>query len=196
MILTPTTELEAVNIMLGTIGQSPISALPSDSSSNALVDAVVAESVLREVTRDVLQEGWHFNTNIDYAIAPDVNGYLNVPTNTLSLELTKEYPTEDVTIRGTKMWDRTNNTFVFTKTLKFNIILFLTFTDLPEPARRYMTIKGARTFQDRQFGSDNIHLYSSSDEERARANVEREEHQSAKYNILDDVATGNAIGRR
>jgi hypothetical protein len=196
MILTPTTELEAVNIMLGTIGQSPISVLPSASESNALVDAVVAESVLREIARDVLQEGWHFNTNIDYAIAPDVSGYINVPTNTLSLELTKYFPTQDVTLRGVKMWDRENNTYVFTETLKFNIIMFLDLIDLPEPARRYITIRAARTFQDRQFGSDTIHVYTTGDEDRARANIEREEHRSAKHNILDDAATGEAIVRR
>ena len=45
---TPTTELEAVNIMLSTIGEAPVNNLDS-----GLVDAETAETILKNVSRDV-----------------------------------------------------------------------------------------------------------------------------------------------
>lgn len=196
MALTPTTELQAVNTMLNTIGQSPISSLPSVSGSNALVDAVIAEDVLNEISRAFQSEGWDFNTNTDYAIAPDVDGFLNVPSNTLSITTEEAYQYRKVTLRGSKMWDKTDNTFVFTETLKFKVIFFAAFTDLPEAARRYVTVRAARTFQDRIFGSDTVHVYSKQDEDMARANIERDEHRDAKYSIFDDHSTAMTIHRR
>jgi len=196
MSLAPTTELEAVNTMLGTIGQSPISALPSASGTTSLVDAVVAESVLLEISRKVQKEGWNFNTNINYPIAPDVSGYLLPPSNTLSISVAKDYATYDVTQRGVKMWDRENNTFVFTKTLKFTMVLFFTFEELPESARSYITVRAARTFQDRIFGSDTLHAYSQADEDRERADMERADHRDGAYSIFDDASTALAIARR
>ena len=196
MTLTVTSELEAVNTMLTTIGQSPISSLPSDSGSNALVDAVLAETILNEVNRAFQAEGWDFNTNINYAIAPDVNGYLNVPTNTLAIALEDDYQHWNVTQRGAKMWNKEDNTFVFTSTIKFKIVLGLDFLDMPENARRYVTIRAARTFQDRLFGSDTIHAYSEADEMRARADVERDDHRDAKYSIFNDYSTAMTIHRK
>lgn len=196
MALLPTTELEAINIMLGTIGQSPVSSLPSATNSTSLVDAVVAEQVLAEISRKVQKEGWNFNTNIDYAIAPDVNGFITPPTNTLQIKVTKDYEQYNVTQRGTKMWDRENNTFVFTKTIKFDVVLFLDFTDMNEAARSYITVRAARTFQDRIFGSDTLHAYSKEDEDRERADMERADHADGNYSIFDDPATAQAVSRR
>ena len=52
---TPTTQLQAVNSMLSTIGEAPVNSL-----SSGLVDAETAETVLNEVSRDVqLNDVYH-----------------------------------------------------------------------------------------------------------------------------------------
>mgnify|MGYP001400660828 CR=1 FL=1 len=57
MALTATTKLEAVNLMLSTIGEAPVNSLTS-----GLVDAELAETILASVSKAVQSEGWNFNT--------------------------------------------------------------------------------------------------------------------------------------
>jgi hypothetical protein len=58
MSLAPTTELEAVNTMLNTIGEAPVNTLVNMTS----VDASSALSILNSVNREVQSQGWFFNT--------------------------------------------------------------------------------------------------------------------------------------
>ena len=83
MSLTPTTELEAVNTMLNTIGEAPVNTLVNMTS----VDALAALSVLQNVNRGVQVEGWFFNSEYDYPLVPDLDGNLPLPTNLMSLTL-------------------------------------------------------------------------------------------------------------
>ena len=52
------TELEAVNILLTTIGEAPVNTL----TGNQVTDVSIANQVLNEVSREVQSQGWHFNT--------------------------------------------------------------------------------------------------------------------------------------
>ena len=63
MSLATTTKLEAVNTMLGVIGETPVNTLGGTSRP---VSVVSAESVLDEVNREVQSRGGHFNTEHDY----------------------------------------------------------------------------------------------------------------------------------
>ena len=57
---TSMTELEAVNVLLTTIGEQPI-----NSFWNQTTDVTIARQVLNEVNREVQSQGWHFNTETD-----------------------------------------------------------------------------------------------------------------------------------
>lgn len=77
--LTPTTELEAVNAILASVGESPIAALDGE-----FVDAEIARGLLTQESRAVQTEGYTFNTEADYPLAPDVEGRIFLPQNSLS----------------------------------------------------------------------------------------------------------------
>lgn len=186
-----TSALNAINTMLGTIGQSPVSSLETPG----LVDAVVAKSMLAEVTRDFLSEGWNFNTDYDYELAPDADGFIAPGSNVLEIDTTPEYRAYDVVLRGYRLWDKASKTYLFSNALKFNITWLLDFEEIPEAARRYITIRASRTFQDRVLGSDTIHAYTQSDENRARAAVERAENKSSNPNIFDSEDVYGIIDR-
>ena len=51
------TELEAVNILLTTIGEAPVNTL----TGNQVTDVTVATQVLLEISREIQSQGWHFN---------------------------------------------------------------------------------------------------------------------------------------
>jgi hypothetical protein len=196
MAVTLTTELEAINTMLSVVGQAPVNALPSTSSSNSPIDAVVAETVLDETNRSVQLEGWWFNTEEDLEIAPDVNSNIIPPLNTLRIDPNEEYQYKNFVFRGGKLYDANDNTFAITDTIKYNIVLGLDFTDLPESARRYIVIRATRLFQDRVMASDTLHAYTQEDELRARAECERSHNRNGDFNFNDDSLGIDMVHRR
>ena len=178
--LTPTTDLEAVNIMLGTIGEAPVSTL----EVSGLSDVAIAKQVLHELSRTIQTRGWHFNSEIDYPLSPTVDGFLLPPTNTLRIDVTKEYWDVDVVHRGTKLYDRINRTSVFTRELKFDLVLYLDFMDLPEAARNYITIRAARVFQRRILGSPELESYTQDEESFALVNLLEAEGDTGDSNMF------------
>lgn len=188
---TPLNALDAVNVILGAIGQSPIDNLPSSSSSTTVVlaDAVIAENVLHETNRRVQTESWDFNTELSYPIVPDSEGNINVPTNTLKIEPSNDNPEVkgQLVQRGNKLWDRVAHTFTINKTYKYDVVTFLPFENLPESARYYITLKAARIFQDRTIGSDTLHSYTEDDEREARGwLLEQNSNDTQNANLLAD----------
>ena len=85
------TELEAINILLGTIGEAPVDSLAT-ADQQGLTDAGIARTVLREVTRDVQSEGWSWNQSRDVPLTKDGSDHFLFPANTLREEI---FPTQD-----------------------------------------------------------------------------------------------------
>ena len=63
------TELEAVNVLLTTIGEAPVNTLTGKQTT----DVAIAQQVLNEVNREVQSRGWHFNTEYDVELIPDTS---------------------------------------------------------------------------------------------------------------------------
>lgn len=180
--LAPLTELEAINIMLSTIGESPINSL---SASQSTVDVGIAQSVLREVSIQVQEEGWQFNTEINWVL-PLVagTGELQIPLNCIQIDTVGPDVHVDVSMRGQRLYDRINHTFVFTKSLTVDMVLLLEFTEMPQAARHYISVRAARVFQQRVIGSDTLGSFTKLDEALARASLKKLDSNNADYNIL------------
>lgn len=180
---TPTTELDAVNLMLQVIGESPLSTL----TDVTVVDAITAQSILSEVSRAVQSRGWHFNTEETYPLLPSIpSGEIAIPLNCLRID--SAYPDQDINVvqRGSRLYDKTNHTYSFTKGLKVDMVIVLPFTDLPETARHYITIQAARKFQARTVGSDALYQFTAQDEKEALVAFKKSEGTTADHNILTD----------
>ena len=175
------TELEAVNQMLSTIGESPISTLEVTGDLNVSV----ARQVLYDTSREIQTKGFYFNTEVDYPLARTVDGYITVPTNTLALEMSQYYRYYDVTQRGTRLYDRRNHTFVFTEDLKADLVLFLSWDELPQPAKQYIAIAAARRFQRRMLGDDTSEKFTEMEEVMAKAQLEDSDANARDYNMGD-----------
>lgn len=191
-LLTPTTELEAVNEMLYTIGESPVSTL----EDNGVVDAITALSVLRAISREVQSMGWHFNTEPNRLLSPSYpDGYIILPDNTLRVDTTGRDANIDVTQRGFRLYDRDNNSYKFDRALTLELVVGLGFEEIPESARRYITIRAARIFQARVLGSETLSKFSESDELITLSNLKDAEAQTADYTLLDDWPVARVLQR-
>lgn len=183
-MITPSTELEAVNTMLRAIGESPVSTLSGDVG----VDVVTARQTLTEIMKAVQTEGWIFNTEYDYPLNRDMSGQIIVPANALQVDIVKNrYSDIDPVMRGNKVYDRKNHTFTFTIDLKAKIVFGLSFTDMPESARHYVTYRAARKFQDNSLGSEELHKFNERDELMARVRFMDEQAEDEDHNFLRDT---------
>jgi len=178
---TPLTELEAVNIMLEVIGEQPVNSLPADG----VADALVAETLLHHTSREVQSLKLNCNTEEKFKISPDVNGYINIPEAVLICEPYYRGYGYNYVQRGTKLYDKTNQTLVFTRDVYLNLTSFLAFTELPAPVRNYITILAAMRFQDRVLGSDAVAALTADDVQAAWRLVVSTELSICKLNLLD-----------
>ena len=179
-MLSPTTELEAINTMLSTIGESPVNTVEDTGN----VDVVIARQILQSVSREVQARGWHFNTEKNYTITPDSDGYLVLPKTVLKVDTVYPDSSKDVVVRGSRLYDREKHTYVFTDAVKVDMTVLLTFDELPEVARNYVTIRASRIFQERVVGSDTLQAFNSQDEARAMVSLMEYEADTADLNIL------------
>ncbi len=182
MTVAATTELEAVNIMMAAIGESPVNTL----TGTLPADVVMARSTLTEVNKEVQSEGWSFNTEIDVTQQrTDGTNNIDLSTDVLRIDPNiHQHPTIDAIQRGLKLYDRLNNTYIFSEDLICTIVYLRTFVEIPEPARRYITIKAARIFVDRLVGDQGLRTYTQQDETRARAILMETDYANADHNLL------------
>jgi len=187
---TLTSKLEAVNSMLGHIGESPVNSI---SDTNALpISAATAISVLDEVSRSVQAEGWHFNTELKVTLSPAGDGTITLSDDILEVDTTDT--SIDIAQRGLSLFDRSNNTSVFSKALEVNLTRLLDFTSLPEAARRYITLVASRVFQGRMVGSRELEALIARDEYNARADLMDAEGNNSDRTIFDSYAVASRIG--
>lgn len=185
MALVSTTKLEAINDMLDAIGEAPV----NSETNTGLVEADLAVARLDKVSRQVQKRGWHWNTLTSYVIDPDNNGYIQLPASTLQVDTTGKDQHLDLVQRGTRLYDRDNNTFVINKSVTVDIVLYLDFEDLPENARDYITQKASRKFQQRVFGSEVLSQFDREDEQFAWFDLLDAESDAADYNMMRDNLT-------
>jgi len=193
MALGLTTKLQAVNRIIATIGESPINSL----SGQKRADAVIAESVLDEVTVEVQARGWHFNTEKDVELTPDsVSGEIAISTNVAKIDLeAKNEGSLDITIRKSKLYDLKEHTYIFTDAVKATVVYILEFDEIPQAARDYIAVRSARLFQDRMVGSKILESFTLRDEFQTYAHFKQTEGDNADRTIFDNFAVYRTVNR-
>ena len=187
---TPTTELQAVNQMLASIGETPVSDIPASGIS----DAATARDKLHEVNRQVQGMALKFNTDYKVEYSPDVDGFINIPTN--AIRVWAYYGYKDYAVRGRKLYDRQEQTTIFTAIQYLNITTFLVWSDLPEHVRRYISVKAGRRFQAESVGSKLLWEFSQVDEGESRADMMRWELIKHDDSILHSPGIRDTLNRR
>lgn len=194
-IQTRTTELESVNTILSTIGESPLNTL----SGSLPVDGTMAKNVLNEINREVQSMGWHFNTHNKATLSKDTNGKIPLATNVLRVELNPNRFSKsefDIVQRDNYLYNLAKNTDVFTQDFdEVTLIYLLDFADIPEQAKRYITVRSARVFHDRTLGANTLHKFSLEDEQKSFAVLKQAESQTGDYTVFDSPEQAYTVSR-
>jgi len=186
-----TTELEAVNICLSTIGEQPVNSIPESGVNKA----TMARDMLYEKSRELQEEGLACNKEVEVELSLNGDNQIVLPINCISVDPTYG-DDNDFVERNGKLYDRENHTYTFTKNVYVDIVYFLQWTDLPEHVRRYITISTARIFQKRVLGNETIDKFSIEDEYKAKSQFIRKELNIEDMSLLDNLNVNPRVYRR
>ena len=194
------TELEAINTLLGVIGEAPIDRL-SDTTVNEITDSALARRTLHEVSRDVQAEGWSWNTDYNVELQKDSTNQFPISSDSLQVLFSpNRYPDSRYVARGSRVYDRAQRKFDFgddvASLIVDQIVMLLPWEQMPHAAQQYVTIRAARIYSDRYVNSNIIYTYTAQDEEYARTMLIRAEEREGRNNMLwgNDRGIGSGLG--
>ena len=149
-----TEELPAVNQILATVGQAPVTTLDQTNP-----DVAIAYDTLLQVSREVQSEGWTFNREYNYEFTPDTNKEIAIPSNVLQLDLAhseaanKEY---EVVRRSGNIYHRIEHKTTCDKVMDSDVHWFFDWVDLPRPIQDYITTRSACLVVSRIIGDQQL----------------------------------------
>ena len=182
------TELSAVNAILGSIGQSPISGLDFANPEISFI-----YNLLKEVNQDVQAEGWTFN--IEYHIKETVgaDNKIIIESDVTRIDNTDEWDRtrdfvrrKDTTDGIWKLYDRVNHTFEFPDDDYFyvNKVRLLKFEDIPAPFQRYIIYRASGRAAVQLVSNGQLQQMLSAYELQARASCMEYECNQGDHNFM------------
>lgn len=175
------TELSAVNQILGAVGQAPINTLDETNPETAIV-----YEVLVSVNREIQAEGWAFNRELEYPFMPDTNQEILLPGNLLQIVLSDlpENRGVDVVPRDGKLYNKTDHTFTWDRTVKCNITWLFDFKDTPQPFKDYVVARSSVIASTRIISDREQFALLKDREQSARAMVLQYECEQGQYSMF------------
>ena len=184
--IKPTTELDAVNGILGSIGEAPINTLVG----NLPLEAARARRKIAEQLRTILSDGWSFNTDTSVALTPDpLTGEIVLSPNVLDVQ--KINP-RTLTWRGQRIYDPEERSFSITAEVTADLVVGLPFEELPEPARYYVYVTAGHKAQNETLGDEARERFTRQIIQSAWTSLMQWESRQRRYNL----GTANQSVRR
>ena len=177
------TELSAVNSILGAIGQAPVTALVYDNPEISFI-----YNLLRDANVDTQAEGWHFNTEKHVKYTPDTNGNILIANDVLQLDVSEGWThrIHDVVRRNGKLYDKIDHTYDFSSldSIDLDVVLLVTFENLPIPFRRYITYRASTKAATQLVANPNLVKLLQGQEALARASVMEYECNQGNHSMF------------
>ena len=187
---TPTyatsSELDAVNSILMSVGESPVNTLNTQSP-----EVAIAQTTLRQVVREIQSEGWVFNTEYEVEFTPDNNDQVSLSDAVLQIDLNryKHYDNYDVIKKNGKLYDKYthSDTFADEATIYADVVWMYAFEDLPQPFKDYITTRAARIATMRMVSDAQFSAALQQDEVIARSLAIEYDTKQADYNMFTNT---------
>jgi len=138
--MTFLTELDAVNLIRGSVGKAPVSSLTTTNP-----DVIAAQLRLKNSATELQTKSWWFNTELSFTLSPNTTDEILIPSN--ALEVRPEDPFAYLTTRGNRLYNPISNTFKFDCPVVVELLLRIDFDELPFVAANFIQYDAARKFQ-------------------------------------------------
>ena len=181
-------KVDAVNIILSSIGSAPIDTL--DDNNDVDVDNILR--IMDRVSRSLQMKGWNFNTTT-LVLKPDTVSKRILWNDSIIKHTSSDSNT--YIKRGKYLFDMTNNTFEFTQDVTLSIVLALEFEDLPQAFMDYITAKAAVEFQTRYMGDNDVSQDLLGELQEAYQNIVDYDIHMGNYNMLNLTNVSEIVSR-
>lgn len=185
-----TTVLEAVNVMLESIGEMPVPSLEGTGPA----ECRIALRCLLEVHKEGQTRGWSWNTDEGFPFSASGRHEINLPANVVRWIPDRYAWGRRFQARGQRIWDREKLSYRLPPEchqLLADVVWLLPFDECPEQFNRWITMRASRTFAARVLGNDSLVKFTMLDEEKAFLELQRMEAEQANWNILTDGMSTN-----
>ena len=181
-------ELPAVNEILASVGQAPVTSLDQTNP-----DVAIAYNTLLRVSREVQSEGWSFNKELDVTFSPDsTTKEIEVSNDILQIDLThnsSSYKQDSVLRRKPgestrKLYEKNNHTYEWTGDVKCDVTYEYSWIDLPIPIQDYIVARAATVVSSRIVGDGQQYQMLQQKEQQARAVALEYETQQGDYTFF------------
>ena len=181
-------ELPAVNQILQSCGQAPVTTLDQTNP-----DVAIAYQTLLEVSREVQAEGWTFNKENHYKMARNTDNEILIPNNILQIDATNnaENVELDVIRRNGKLYDKAHHKFTFDNDIEVDIVWLFDWVDLPKPIADFITARAATTTSSRIVGDNNLYQILQQKEAFTRAMAMEYECNQGDYTFFGHAGNTN-----
>ena len=177
-----TQELPAINQILTSCGQAPVTTLDQTNP-----EVAIAYDTLLQVSREVQSEGWTFNKEYHYTdIRPDDNKEILIPNNVIQIKLTENAQNKPyhAVRRSGKLYDRQNHTFEWDYDPELDVVWEFDYIDLPEPIRNFIVARAAKIVSGRIVGDDDQYARLKSQEVEMRALATEYETSQGQFTMF------------
>ena len=175
-------ELPAINQILTSCGQAPVTTLDQTNP-----EVAIAYATLLQVSREVQSEGWTFNKEYHYEFNKDVNNEILIPNNIIQIKLTENAqnkPYHAVRRQG-KLYDRQNHRYTWEYSpIECDVIWEFDFIDLPEPIQNYVKARAATLVSGRIVGDDDQYTRLKQQEVEMRAIATEYETSQGQFTMF------------
>ncbi len=181
------TELDAVNQILSSVGQAPVTTLDLQNP-----EVAIAINTLREVNKVVQSDGWSFNTERHYKLTADAITFkIAYPSNALSIDTYRYQHFDDFNPvrREGYLYDKNNHTYEWKdgsdpRELTCDIVWYWEFSEVPPAVQAYITARAARLCAVRMVGDQELFQLLAQNEIETRAAALEHETQQGDYSIF------------
>ena len=190
-----TEELSAINEILASVGQAPVTTLDQTNP-----DVAIVYNTLLTVSREVQAEGWTFNTESDVTAQTDSNKEFSIPNNYLQVDLTHNSANANKHVvrrrkpgeTQSKLYDKYKHSFEITsgteEDIKLDIVFHYDWVDLPIPIQDYIVAKAAAVVSSRIVGDKNQYQILQQKELMSRAVALEYETNQGDYTFFGHPA--------
>jgi len=191
------TELEAVNGILRMLGRKPVNSL---LAADLTADAAFALQELRQVNRQVQNQGWFFNSERSVKLTKDGSNRVPLTADVVRVDNAERAGPRmfgvDIIMRGRDdglmyLYDKNADSqnldpFDFSRLseVRVDLVRLFDFEKTPDSFRHYVQVRAGRNVQARIVGDPALYRFSLDDEARALQVLQKEELDSSDANAL------------
>lgn len=196
MIETNQFVLSAVNLCLAGIGREPVPELDTPD-----LDSAMAIAIIEQVSLDLQTnggKGWWFNTERNWFLPLKPNGEVSLPNNTLSLLQCRTHGKvlNNLTVRGTRLYDTDNHTYdlrgIADSGVSVTLVILLPFEELPVTGRSAVSWRSRYLFASDMVGNPEQLRVEEQNVGMAMQSLTSEHSRSTRRNALNDNKTVNS----